>query len=559
MFAGLLFQLSIGCRPATPNVAVAPSSAPGANTGNSGIDFIDRTANSGVVAVYRNGDEDGRNVIVESIGGGVGLIDFDRDDKVDLIFPGGGRFTDDHALSPYPTSLFRRIAPWKYRDVSAETGAASARGVTHGTAVADFDNDGFPDVAITAFGPPQLWRNEGDGTFSDVSASLDIRHDLFTTSAGWGDFDGDGSLDLYLTQYVDWSWSNNPPCRGRGGVPDVCPPREFRGLDDWLLMSNGQGQFRNESEARGLSKGGKGLGVLIGDLDLDGDCDAYVANDTVENFLYINQGSGHFAERALELGCALDDRGVANGSMGVDATDFDDDGLPDLFVTNYEQENSALYRAAGAAGYFFASHEAGISALGELYVSFGAGFGDFDSDGDEDLVILNGHVMHTPQLSPVLQLPVLLERSGPRFVRRAATSGFFATPRCGRGFAIGDLDEDGDLDFISTQQNGPPVLLENRSPSVGPSVQVRLVGRRSNRDGIGASASLASNGRTMIRLVKGGASYLSSSSRDLHWGVNVGDQLPTLTVRWPGRSDAVPVDMNSVPTSAGVSILVEPE
>ena len=380
---------------------VSTSGRGGLNTsGNSSINtsarFIDVTLQSGVTFTYRNGQEADNAAIVESLGGGVALVDYDGDGDMDLFFPGGGEFGPDQQIHGRPSALFRNDGGWRFTEVTQLAGVSRAPYYSHGIAAGDFDSDGFPDLLVTGYGGLQLFQNQGDGTFQEVSASAGLNDRLWSSSAAWGDFNGDGHLDLYVTHYVNWSFKNHPYCAGpKKGQREVCPPREYQPLPDTLYTSNGDGTFRDVSREVGLrveGEGlGKGLGVLLADVDVDGDLDIYVANDTVPNFLYRNNGQGHFDEVGLMSGTSLSESGTSDGSMGVDLGDFNLDGLPDLWVANYERESFALYRNEGNCNFQHVSQSVGLTDVGGVYVGWGTVFFDFDRDGDEDVFVSNGH------------------------------------------------------------------------------------------------------------------------------------------------------------------------
>lgn len=530
--------LLAGCRPAAaPPVAVSAEANPP-------LEFASSIGIEQARVVYDNGEAAGRNSILESLGGGVGLIDFDQDDRIDLCFPGGGRFEERSAVG-LPTRLLRQVGVDRFEDVSERAGIAAPGHYSHGCAAADHDNDGFCDLLITGYGGVTLWRNQGDGTFVDATAAADLQDRLWSSSAGWGDLTGDGVLDLYVAHYVDWSFENDPPCRGPTGNPDVCPPRQFDGLDDLLYVGNGDGTFRDASQSAGLSPGGKGLGVILADLDEDGDNDVYVANDTVPNFLYVNDGHGVLEESGLARGVALDDMATPNGSMGVALTDYDADGWPDLWVTNYEDELFGLYRNLGDGNFLHASRRAGMSRIGTLFVGFGCVAGDFDGDGREDMVVANGHVVHHPRNAPVRQQPLLMQNRGQgEFARWSAPSeSYFGQSWIGRGLATADVDRDGSLDLVFVNTNDRAALLYNRSAGPAGSLDsrtsaktlsVRLIGRSATRDPLGARAELQTTGGNQLRCLSGGSSYLSTSELRLHWRIPAGVELQRLTVAWPG-------------------------
>lgn len=492
------------------------------------------------IPLYRNGEVTGHRAILESLGGGVGLVDFDRDGWLDAVFPGGGEISPELVVLPGPTRICRGGPDWTAKDVSVPAGIVSTKSYSHGVAIADVDDDGFPDLVITGYQGLQYWKNQGDGTWQEGTHSSGLNADiLWSSSAAWGDLNQDGILDLYVAHYVDWSPTNHPLCPNVTGERDVCPPRQFNPLPDEVLLGNGDGTFRAGRKELGLRDDGKGLGVLIADLDGNGLLDVYVANDTVPNFFYRAQPDGTLIETGMFSGTALSDVGTPDGSMGVSFGDFDLDGRPDLWVANYERELFAMYRNLGAGLFQHVSQATGIGALGANYVGFGTVFGDWDLDGDEDLVVSNGHVQMVPSNAPVRQRPLLLaNQGGRRLVNATAGAGaYFDESHIGRGIASGDLDRDGDLDLVSTPTNESAAVLLNASPRKGRWVQVALVARQSPRDAIGAQAILETSIGSRVRQVTSGGSYLSQSARTLHWGLPTGATADWLAVRWPSGAE----------------------
>lgn len=504
---------------------------------------------------YRNGSEAGANAILESLGGGVGVVDYDLDGLLDIFFPGGGGFEENlTGIFGWPSVLYRNLGDWKFADVSEQAGGkfASPR-YTHGVAAADYDNDGFPDILVTGYGGVQLWHNQGDGTFVESAAAAGLDDDLWSSSAAWGDLNGDGNPDLYLCHYVNWSLDNNPNCLTKFQTPDICSPRRFQPLPDRVYFGQGDGTFRNGTTEAQLRKDGKGLGVVLGDVDLDGDLDIYVANDTTDNFLYLNDGHGVFTEVGGFAGVATDEKGTSNGSMGVDLGDFNKDGRPDIWVANFEVEAFALYRNEGEARFLYVSQSTGVTALNGLFVGFGTAFVDLDRDGDEDLVVANGHVIRETALAPFLQQQLVLINEGAKRFRRLTLPpvgvdsndkpipSYFEQPHGGRGLAVGDLDNDGDQDlvFANNADIRPPFdleapgILRNDSTDQNQSVQVRLIGRRSARDAAGAILILHTSAGEQLRLSKGGSSYLSTSDPRIIWGIPAGVNVERLEVHWP--------------------------
>jgi hypothetical protein len=533
--------------------------------------FHDMTTASGVDFTYRNGEDAGRYAIIESLGGGVAVFDYDGDGLPDLFFPGGGYFDgpDKKQVKGYPPKLYRNLGNWKFEDVTAAAGLADladgqAWFYSHGAAVTDYDRDGFPDLLMTGYGRVALWHNEpgpnGTRRFREVTKEAGLLRPghFWSSSAAFGDLDGDGFPDLYLCQYVDWSNANDPVCPGYyPGIPrDVCPPKQFGAVPHALYRNLGNGKFEDVTAAAGLRVSrpdkdyGKGLGVLFVDVDHDGKPDIYVANDTTKNLLFLNRsepGRLRFEDRGDQFGVHVDDKGKANGSMGLDAADYDGSGRPSIWVTNYENELHALYRNQAARDgrmYFtYSTSVAGLAVIGQRFVGFGTAFVDVDRDGWEDIVINNGHVMqHHPQ-DFVKQPPILFlntDRNGQRFfVEDSAAGGpYFRASHRGRGLAVGDLDNDGGPDFVFCNLGSPVALLRNEAAPERHWLGVDLA-PRGYGDPTGARLTLEAGGRKLVRFATRGRSYLSHSDTRLLFGLGDAGSPGRLTVEWRTGSPRV--------------------
>ncbi|MBN9118817.1 MAG: CRTAC1 family protein [Planctomycetes bacterium] len=545
LFAAFVGFVATGCsRPApTEPTPPAPTIAPGEPTYTGPAWFKDVTAQTGIRATCRNGEEADQFTILESLGAGAAVFDYDGDGLLDVLVVGGGYFDgpNKQELKGHPCKLYRNRGGLKFDDATAAAGLDLPWWYAHGVAVADYDRDGFPDFVVTGYGRIELFHNEPDSNggrkFVAVGAKLGLKDDSWSTSAGWGDIDGDGYPDLYVCHYCDWTFANNPVCKGQtaGVARDVCPPQKFKPLVHALFKNEKGAAFRDVSAEHNFKPAGCGLGVVLADVNGDGRPDVYVGNDATNNFLFLNRG-GKLEERGLAAGAAVDDSGRYNGSMGVDVGDYDGSGRAAIWVTNFQGELHALYHGLGNELFDHRSRAAGIAAAGMTRVGFGTRFVDLDGDGWEDLVVLNGHVLRHPSAGAQKQKPVLfLNTPGPsgRLFKDVSDRGgpHFQTPAIARGLAVGDLDNDGRPDLVCTHANGPVAVLRNEGVGGNPWVGVKLVGK-GHRDVVGSTVILEGESRTLTRFVTGGGSYLSAGDPRVPFGLGTAGKVKRLTVKW---------------------------
>ena len=544
-FAVVLIAVAFGCERSAVEKAAELTTKDVESSNDqpvgSAISFRQMTQESGVNFVNRNGQESGHCSIVESLGGGVGIIDVDHDGQDDLFFPGGGDMAKSEAMPVgLSAGVFRSRGDFRFDDVSEVSGCVNKRLYSHGVACGDFDNDGFRDAVVTGYGGVQLFHNLGDGTFDEIAIESGLTDTQWSSSAGWGDITNDGFLDLYVAHYVNWSLDNHPDCPGPESNREVCPPREFDGLPDTFYKSSGDGAFTDSSAEFGLVADGKGLGVLVADLDGDNLIDVYVTNDTVPNVLYVNESGRKLNDVSLISGASLNSRGIPDGSMGVQILDYNNDGEFDLWVANYERESNALYEGQGNHLFRHVSHRTGITAVGASFVGWGTLCLDADRDGDEDVLVSNGHVIRYPRSAPLRQKALMFENiDGQAFRDVSSQAGdYINSPHMARGSAISDLDNDGNPDVVVMHTNEPVDILENTCEA-GHFLSVELIGTVCSRDAIGAKVTVTIGGLSMHRQIVGGGSYGSSGSQRLHFGY--GDSVKAIdkvTVRWPSGAES---------------------
>ena len=496
--------------------------------------FTDVTAESGIDFHHFDGRA-GHRHFIETLGAGVVWIDYDGDGDDDLYFVNGARLHDTPP-GPHPkNALYRNDGDGAFTDVTAAAGVGHT-GYGHGACVGDVDGDGDLDLYVTNYGPNVLYRNDGDGSFTDATAPAGVGDDAWGASCAFADYDLDGDLDLYVVNYVTYDPRDEPPCTV-DGVRVHCTPKRFRGASDVLYRNNGDGTFQDVSEAAGVvNTGGKGLGVAWGDYDDDGYPDAYIANDTVENYLYRNTGDGAFTEEAFMVGAAFSEHGEMESGMGVDWGDYDNDGRVDLVVTNFQEQVATLYHNDGDGFFTDVSYPSGTGVHTFRTLGWSAIFFDVDNDGLKDLFVANGHIYPNAH-----EVDHNTEYGQPNQLFRNLGGGAFedVTERAGlsaressRGAAVADYDRDGDLDIVVTNSAGPARLLRNDGGNDAPWIQVAPPSGLA----IGCRVEVVTGELTQSAYIRGARGYLSGSALTAHFGLGVAGVVDELRVTFPDGS-----------------------
>jgi enediyne biosynthesis protein E4 len=486
-----------------------------------------------------------KKYLVETMGPGVALFDFDNDGRLDIFVVNGAPLTDPMPQKaipqkggpPYWNRLYHQKADGKFEDVTERAGLQGV-GYGMGVAVGDYDNDGHEDLYVTSYGGNRLYHNNGDGTFTDVTEKAGVEGSGWSTSAAWVDLDNDGLLDLIVLRYLQWDFSDVWCGTHQEGYRSYCSPDVFKPIAPLVYHNEGNGRFVEVSKKTGISKPGRGLGIAFADYDRDGHTDIFVANDSMFEFLYHNKGDGTFEEVGLPAGVAVDGDGNTYAGMGVDFADYDNDGLPDLVVTDLGNQRYALYKNNGDGSFTYASLSSGLGEITQRLSGWGIRFMDYDNDGWRDLLVAQGHDLDNVELTtPNLRYrePMLLVRNaGKDFVDVSRESGsVFQIPWVGRGMAVGDIDNDGRLDAVVTTNDGLVHVLHNETQTRNHWLMVKLVGHKSNRDGIGAEVRVATSHRSQLATVTTASSYLSSSDKRVHFGLGADEIAETVEVRWP--------------------------
>lgn len=499
--------------------------------------FEDVTSRSGVNWKYRTGCEARYYTLLESVGGGVALIDYDVDGDLDLFLTGGGQMTAPPVtVRGLDCALFRNDGDWSFADVTESLGLKSTQLYTHGATFGDYDRDGYPDLLVTGYGGCRLLHNRAGQRFEEVPLPQSWTQKKWFTSVAFGDFDRDGWVDLFAVCYADWQGTNDIcfQLQAEGQRRDACAPTQYPGQQSVLFRNQGDGSFEDVSQTAGVLPTKRSLGIVTADLDGDGWLDWFVANDVNENQLYWGRDEFPFEEGGVLAGVAFSETGERDGSMGTDIADVDGDGVLDLFIANYAGQDNVLARGIGDRGFLNITKAYGLAAPSRRWVKFASLFADFDLDGWLDLFVANGHVLYEAPEAPFLQ-PAQLFRNlnGQKFEEVSAQGGpYFDVPHGGRGAAVGDLDNDGAPDLVIVEQDAPVRILRNRHQPKN-WVRLTLLGQASGRDPVGAEVRLQHSGRLMVRTICGGGSYLSQSDPRILFALDA-DHPVEVTVVWPG-------------------------
>lgn len=501
-------------------------------TGKLGLNYVNQASHTS------------RKYLIETMGPGVALFDYENDGRLDIFVVNGAPLKDPTPKGTIPEKtgpkywnrLYHQKADGTFEDVTERAGLQGA-GYGMGVAVGDYDNDGYEDLYVTAYGGNKLYHNNGDGTFTDVTEKARVSGSGWSTSAAWIDLDGDGLLDLVVLRYVQWDFDDLWCGEHKQGYRAYCHPDFFKPIAPQVYHNDGNGRFSEVSEKIGIAKPGKGLGIALADYDRDGRTDVFVANDSMPEFLYHNKG-GTFEEVGLISGVAVDGEGHSYAGMGVDFADYNNDDLPDLVVTDLANQMYAVYRNIGDGTFSYESYPSGIGRMTMTHSGWGVRLMDYDNDGWKDLLIAQGHDLDTIELTfPNLRYrePMLLaHNTGHGFADVSAEAGsVFREAWVGRGVAVGDIDNDGRLDAVVTTNDGPLYVLRNETRTTNHWLILNLVGHKSNRDAIGAEVRIVDGKNVQMATVTTASSYLSSGDKRVHFGLGKESIAQRIEIRWP--------------------------
>jgi len=508
--------------------------------------FVDVTEKLGI-HFRQQASPTSKKYLLEAMGSGVALFDYDNDGCLDIFFANGARLEDPTPRGSIPKKddpkfwnrLYHQKSDGTFEDVTERAGLTGF-GYSTGVAVGDYDNDGSEDLYVAGYGRGTLYHNNGNGTFTDVTAAAGVAGSGWMTSAAWVDYDNDGRLDLVVARYMQWDF-DDVFCgrREKGGYRSYCHPDLFKPESLLLFHNDGGGKFTEVAHRAGIDKPGKGLGLAIADYDHDGFMDILLANDSMPQYLFHNRGNGTFEEVALPSGAGLDGNGNSFAGMGVDFEDYNNDGWPDIIITDLANQRYALYTNLKDGTFDYSTAVSGLSAISLLHSGWGVRFFDYDNDGWKDLLIVQSHVIDTIQLSePHLRYresPLLLQNDkGKRFVDVSAGSGeVFHQEWAARGLAVGDINNDGKLDAVVTSNDGPAWVLLNETETANHWITLNLVGTKSNRDAIGAQVKISTAAGDRFATVTTSSSYQSSGDKRLHFGLGTSESIREIDIRWP--------------------------
>jgi len=536
------------CLVATALLGIGLKAAAGSNEYQaapaSAAKFVDVTSKLGVRFEHA-APHTSKKYLLETMGSGIALFDYDNDGRLDLFVVNGAEINELSSPGTIPKKtgpkywnrLYHQKPDGTFEDVTEKAGLQGV-GYGMGVAVGDYDNDGYEDLYVTAYGGNRLYHNNGDGTFSDVTEKAGVGGGGWSTSAAWVDLDGDGLLDLVVLRYLQWDFGDIWCGERKEGYRSYCHPDQFQPILPLVYHHDGNGHFTEVSKKIGFTKPGKGLGVAVADFNGDGHTDVFIANDSMPEFLYQNRGDGTFDEVGLLAGVGVDADGHVYAGMGVDFSDYDNDGLPDLVISNLAYQKYALYRNNGDGTFAYTTESSGLGEMTRLHSGWGLRLIDYDNDGWKDLFVVQAHVLDTVELVyPQLhyrERMLLARNTGHGFVDVSEGSGeVFHQAWASRGLATGDLDNDGRVDAVVTTNGGPVHILQNETDTRFHWLGLNLIGHKSNRDAIGASVRMITSQGTQYATVTTAGSYLSSSDKRLHFGLGTDTKAQKVEIHWP--------------------------